>query len=208
MLNDLDLSTITLALYSDQPDGFWTHLFPNDAGYVGVKRTPDGDVVVWRGSTTENDWLANFAAEPENDGRIGWVHSGFMGGVEALYDKLDAVLSPRVYVVGHSRGAAQAGLFARLRKYYSKCPVRLCRFGSPRFGFVSESDVPGTSYKNRNDPVTLVPFTLAPKYDYRDFGPFTAVDVAPDFGDSWGLLADHHMRLYHTAMQGLFQPTL
>jgi hypothetical protein len=211
-LTDLDIGSLCLALYSDQPDGFWDYFWPHDGGYVAIKRVGDVDVLIWRGSSTTLDWLDDLDTIPIVDPILGSVHKGFFLGASGMWPQVDKVLQAKVIVVGHSLGAGHASIYAgHMVAALHKMPVRVVLFGSPRPGFQKLSDIlaPVTinSYKNRSDPVTDVPLYIEPDFLYVEPRPFIALDVAPPFQDSWGLFSDHHMQLYHTALQGLYRPS-
>ncbi len=207
-MNDLDIAVICNALYTDQEPGYWTRLWPHDCGMAAMKRVHDKfDVVVWRGSTTLDDWLADLNAWPIWNNTLGLVHPGFLRAVLDLQkDILKAVARPAI-ITGHSLGAGHALLHAGFLTAAKKDLVRVTTFGTPRPGCAQLAKiltyVAGNDYKNRNDPVTGLPAM----FGYQHRKPLIRVDVEPSLSDGWGLLADHHMSLYLTAMEAKFQPT-
>lgn len=211
-MNDLDICTLVHALYSEQVDGFWDTLLPHDGGYVARKRIADKtDVVIWRGSETDLDWLEDLDASTIIDPRIGEVHAGFLRGVESVRAALDATIARPVLVAGHSLGAAHAAIYAGLSLMSGKDLRGAVLFGCPNPGYQRLANIlaglPLHSYRNGRDPVTYVPAPIF-GFDYVPVRPFIQVDVEPDASDSWGLFAHHHIALYHTAMQAAFKPTL
>jgi hypothetical protein len=206
-LNDLDLATICAALYADQPDGYWAALWPHDGGYAALRRLKGVDVVVWRGSETFADWMQDLTADPVTDPKLGMVHGGFWRGVQSVHDVIAAAIKQPFYVVGHSLGAAHSLIDACLLKNAGRQLLGVTTFGSPCPGGIGLShvlwNVAGHDYRNRSDGVTDVPQGLG----YMHPRTLTSVDVAPALGADFGPLADHHMALYHTAMQAMFQPT-
>jgi hypothetical protein len=209
-MNDLDLVTICQALYSDQVDGYWTRLWPHDCGMAALKRVNNKyDVVVWRGSTTLDDWLADLNTEPVTDPKLGPVHQGFLQGVLDLAPSILQAIARPAYVCGHSLGAGHALLHAGFLKLAGEDILGVTTWGTPRPSSGPKLstllwNTKGHDYRNRSDAVTDVPFG----WGYQHPRALTDVDVEPSLGDSWGILANHHISLYHTAMQGLFQPTV
>lgn len=214
MPDDLTTGEICVRLYADNVlhDRFWDRLWPQNGGYVGLKHTADADVIVWRGSTTVYDWLLNFDALPEADPDLGMLHAGFARGVRPVQDAITAAVQDRpVIVTGHSRGAAQACIFAGHMVARGHPPVRLMVMGCPRPGYQKLADVLHTggveihSYKNHGDPVTDVPFNIdligtACDLPYVQVAPFIPLPAPPGAEISLDPLAAHHWRLY---MQGL-----
>lgn len=213
-MNDLDIFKICVALYSTQPVGYWTHLFPIDGSYCAVKRVGNIDVVVWRGSTTALDWFQDFLATPAidfQDVRLGPCHAGFLAGVRGVLPEVNAVLGPNVIITGHSLGAAHAFIHAGYLVTGAHTPdgkplipLKVVVAGSPRPGFgqlkglLHNAGVPMSSYKNLQDPVTDVPVA------YLEPAPFTALTDAPPSNDPWGIVADHHSELYLAGLTKLF----
>jgi hypothetical protein len=202
---DFELAQLAQAIYSQQPAGFWVTLLPHDGGYVGLYRWHDKvDVPVWRGSITLTDWLDDFAAAPEFDGRLGWVHSGFMGGVESIYEELGKHIARPIMVTGHSLGAAHAMLHTGLLRYAKEDLIGAVVFGCPRpaeQGLADLlADVPTRSYRNGEDPVPTVP--TDPPYVHPK--PLIQVNAGAHINDH-GPLTYHHIDLYVSAMKGLAQ---
>jgi len=203
-MNDLDIAKICFKLYDDNPlDADWDNLWPHDGGFAARKRVGDVDVVIWRGSTTALDWIDDLDFEPVDYPVFGKVHAGFLKGVSAVWDQVDATLGAKVIISGHSLGAAHALLHAARHEVRSKRPQRVVVMGSPRPGFQKLADLLGpvsiASYKNGDDPVTMVPPTL-PSWPYVPPRDFIPLDVAPELGDSWGVFARHRWTLY---LQGI-----
>lgn len=131
-------------------------------------------VAVWvKGTSADYEWISNF-----NVGRSGAVHQGFGIAKDAMKKQINNYLSSRgisiydrnvkVWITGHSRGAAVANLYAADLK--SKASNVYCyTFATPR---VSQSGKQGgytyiKNYINTGDFVTEV----APsKWNYKRFG--------------------------------------
>jgi predicted lipase len=197
MIEPLVLAQICADVYADTPVGF-DHVWDFSGNHAAHKKIDDVDVIVFRGSKDTQDWLRDVEAVPLWDYRIGFVHGGFMCGVNDILVAASLVVGSKVVVTGHSLGGARARIYAALMAY-SKQPVsQCCVFGSPRPGFANmsrilqKSGTPLASYRNRNDPVPLVPF-MGGLYTHPD--QWIALDSAPPPGDLEPL-RDHHIVRY------------
>lgn len=147
--------------FSDFPDwnlaDGWTtgRLMKSQTGVFAVSMAKDGHLVVlMRGSTTDEDWAANFDYPFSSDeaaaavGVPGRVHKGFLRYLEALAPLLDAemerVAPRRVSLAGDSLGGAVAVLTgAYLTKKYGpklERKVEVIAIGTPRVGDAAFSD--------------------------------------------------------------------
>ncbi|GAB4334038.1 MAG: lipase family protein [Leptolyngbyaceae cyanobacterium] len=157
-------------------------------GYV--LRSDQANIIVFRGSQTLNDWLANVQARQTDyvlDGvKRGRVHRGF----QTFYDNLETqiknvykLLNPNapVYLTGHSLGAVLATLTAVDIANFSfkgTSQVRLYSYASPRLGDPTfaqffNTTVPNT-YRvfNIADMVPEVPASETREGEYRHVGQF------------------------------------
>lgn len=146
--------------------GFTFHkFFDVDGAQCHVVRNKENLVICFRGTepTEISDVLADLNAWPSKGKLDGWVHSGFQGELDKLWDDVKAYVDGfsklNVYICGHSLGAAMATLCA------SRMPqaLALYTYGSPRVGtrsFVKALKVPHTRCVNNNDIVTSVPLAL------------------------------------------------
>lgn len=215
MLIDVEVADRYAWLYSPlpTPDGTWDHVVDGalDA-YAGIKAIGGAHHVMFRGSTTFLDWVADFAhlALPFPDEALGPVHGGFRDGVALVKDEIDEIVgddSPLV-VAGHSLGAGHAALYAGYRRAAGKRVDALVLFGEPKAGMGRLADlladVPIRSYRNADaaghDLVTDVPYTIPGILDYEH--PRALIDVSrpPPPNDAWSLFAYHHFGLYCAAL--------
>ncbi len=199
-VNPLLCAQLSAAIYSD--DSVWDHRLEADGVVCAHKKTEEGDYLVFRGSLTIEDWMDDFAAVPTWDREVGFVHGGFLGGMDEVLEKvLEAVQGP-LTICGHSLGGARARIAAGKLLVRGKPVAGLCTFGSPKPAFVNlrrvieKSGVPHISYRNRNDVVPMVPLLL-PQWQHTEA--WTAVDSAPG-ADDLDALRDHSSSLYVTAL--------
>ena len=145
--------------------------------FSGIAFTsPKQNVLVFRGTQTQAEWLQNLNAEQvkyKTPGNLdyGAVHEGFLGLTEKLEPnpvEIAKQLDPTVpcYITGHSLGAAVATLVAMkiaLQAPQLRDQIRLYTFAGPRVGspkFVkAHSQLIPNSYRivNLADSVPLVP---------------------------------------------------
>ena len=216
MITDVACAQACLDLYNNN-SGFADLLYPEATDGVcwGVRRVGNDDMVVFRGSTTPQDWFRDFVImphEPAAHPKFGDIDLGFMLGMDTSCARIFQLLrdTARIYCVGHSLGAARATLFVGMLIERGIEPMRIARvvFGEPRshcgefrdyIAGISES----MSYRNRgvswHDIVTdgpLEPFI----HDVA----LTDQKVSPAANDPWGLLRYHRMELYLSgpAVQG------
>lgn len=120
---------------------------------------------------------------------------------------------PKVFITGHSLGAARAVLYAYYR-IINNLPVDgLYLFGCPNPGNSALgkalSIVPTISFKNRRDLITDVPVDLQfVGEEYVQIAPFTEINQPAKFGDIWGIFSDHHSELYQAGVNKLIWKNL
>jgi triacylglycerol lipase len=139
-----------------------------------VVATENNISIVFRGSQTAEDWSVDFDIELHNtqlwDEIVG-VHQGFLTESLNVFPTLVQVLSKfnmankPVYVMGHSLGAALAGVSTILLESAGIHTAATYCFGMPRIGDNSFSRIYDTHVGdhvfrivNQNDVVTRVPF--------------------------------------------------
>ena len=130
----------------------------------------DDAVVIFRG-TEPNQW-SDVKADLKTFKKMGmykdgYVHGGFQGEIDKVWDELDTQLSVledrNIHVTGHSLGAAMATICAkRLSEEYENIHC-LYTFGSPRVGnrkWCKSHKVKHYRFQNNNDMVCKVPFWM------------------------------------------------
>lgn len=179
----------------------------------GVKFYPDCTVVAFEGSHNLPDWISNFAAVMMQVPDFAGVEQGFYSGLPEVFTSVAPKVdkSKRVYVTGHSRGAAHAHIFAAImiKQGYQ---VEVVAFGSPRPGDAQLAAIlakaPNRSYRNyhdfdEQDYVCDVPFDITLVAPFKHPGKQIVVDVAPHPDDPWLILSRHHLFLYAKALGAL-----
>jgi triacylglycerol lipase len=128
---------------------------------VDPEREP-WSALVFRGTNSPQDWLANTGAVLGSWRDGGLVHIGFRDALERQWARIESALGEApgpVFYAGHSLGGALATLAASRRP-----PLALYTFGSPRVGdgefAASLKGVPVFRVVNNRDAVTSVPLPL------------------------------------------------
>jgi len=134
-------------------------------------------VLVFRGSSKVQDWVANLSATATRWWGQGFIHQGFMESFTCIWEQLAPVLAKiqtPIFYSGHSLGAAHATLAASLHT-----PQALYTFGSPRVGDQQFADymkdIPIYRIVNGQDIVTSLPISGRPLHyvhvgELRHFG--------------------------------------
>jgi hypothetical protein len=210
MIADKQIVDAVAELYGPAPQ-FDDILWPeaNDGICAALRHVDDEtDLVIFRGSTTAQDWLRDFMAIPGlvyKHEALGAVHLGFIDGMDAAFGHFRPLLRRKVIVAGHSLGAGRGALFTGL--LVADDPTRdvtAVLFGEPRSGCATLQKLvermPYRSYRNahggRHDLVTDVP-TDPPFCRNR---PLIDVSAPPLPGDPWGPFSYHHIGLYQAAL--------
>ena len=125
-------------------------------------------VLAFRGTEPDelSDVLADVNAIPRGAMTYGWVHSGFRGELDKLWETIVETVNTnkekQIYITGHSLGAAMATLATSRIEEFRKVE-QLTTFGSPRVGtrkFVKNISTPHMRFVNNNDIVTKVPLFI------------------------------------------------
>lgn len=203
MISDLELAQACNDTYDIGVT--WWRLNYVDEVWVGIRLLAGGSVVVLRGSEVATDWVRDMRGLPTRHPVLGLCHRGFLAGMDDAGAWVAATLPKGPYAVtGHSLGAARALIVAGLLTAAGRPPDRLVTFGTPRPGFrqlagiLTGGGFPIVCYKNRNDPVTGVPWLRFPGGDGFCL-PVTETSIDVPGEDEPGIdivFRDHHMPLY------------
>lgn len=157
-------------------------------------------IVAFRGTVPSSweDWFRDFAAWPErltDHPILGWCHSGFVDGADALIDRLRGVLSrdKPFMLTGHSLGGALAIAAGALLSDCGLPPTALTTFGAPRVGMAALSGIltpiAGHRYRHGDDCVPEVP-----SWPYLNDRPWTRI------GAGENPIADHAISAYAASL--------
>lgn len=199
---DLRCAQLSSAIYD--AGGTWANRWDVRGIVCGHVHEDGVDVLVFRGSVTVEDWMDNADAWPRWDRELGFVHRGFLDGMDDLLAQAIPALtagSP-IAVTGHSLGGARARI-AAAKLLVRKFPVaRLVTFGSPKPAFanlsrvIQKSGIDHCSYRNCNDPVPLVPGILPEWQHPEPWRPLAAHPAQDDLHP----LRDHFIERYVQAL--------
>lgn len=138
-------------------------------------------ILCFRGTEPDelSDVLADLNAIPRGSMTHGWVHSGFRGELDKLWEQLVSHMNKhqkkKLYITGHSLGAAMATIAcSRIEDF--RVVYQLTTFGSPRVGtrkFVKNIKTPHIRVVNNNDVVTRVPLWIM---GYKHHGELTYIN--------------------------------
>lgn len=197
-MNDLDLCRAAAATY--QGPATWETKFLDCHAYL--TSVDNVAVVAFKGSVSLMDWVRDFMALPIHRrisvGNLGWVHAGFFGDVNGIWQRIKVDLGNQPFAVtGHSKGGAEAIIFAAMMLEAGRMPVRVATFGAPRAGMGTLRDVlaavPVAQYRHARDVVPEVPFGD----EWCHARPLVELDT-PVTVDRF---ADHHIPFYLSGMQ-------
>ena len=149
--------------------GYNKHLFiENDGAQCHVVWNKDEMAICFRGTEPSelSDVLADLNALPKKSMTDGWVHRGFRGELDKVWDHVKVLAEEHtdktLYVCGHSLGAAMATICtSRIEEF--RDVEALYTYGSPRAGtrsFVRGIKTTHWRFVNNNDIVTRVPLAL------------------------------------------------
>lgn len=204
MITDLDLAQACLDTYNDA--AAWDNKWTIDTVNVYLRRVEQGAIIAFEGSNSEEDWLRDFQAWPRKHPLLGYCHSGFLQGADAVYTALAKVVDGSFAITGHSLGAAEALICAGLFSAHGRPPTKILTFGTPRPGMARLSNILNTSgafikhYRNGPDPVADVPLSIAPLWLYQKPVMDTPLYVAPA-DDAHDPFHWHHMPLYFSGVK-------
>ncbi len=146
-----------------------------DAQAQLYRRPGEHLVLVFRGSDSPIDWLANLDCRPCHHYGMP-LHAGFLHGYQALRQRLleDMGQPASITVTGHSKGGGEAvpAAYDLYLHFDGLVPVRMVTFGAPRvaqrrYRRAFDAVIPSMRIVNGPDPVPWVaPCTLG----YRHVG--------------------------------------
>ena len=200
MITDRQLAEACAATYVGAKQSWGT-----DTVHVFLSEAEDGThVIAFEGTQSPREWMIDIlGAMPEittcDHDVLGIVHKGWYLDVMAVRDQIINYMLAMpdrapFAITGHSKGAAEALIFAAECVSHGIVPVRVTTFGTPRPGLLADllADIAGADYRNNDDPVWDVPPYL-PRAGMRME---KHIHIPPMDFDPWGPLADHHMALY------------
>lgn len=182
----------------------WDHYWDLDDVVVAHQRIDDTDLIVLRGSLTIEDWVRDGLAVPAWHDQLGFVHAGFLKGMDDVFAEVRKVVGQKLVICGHSLGGSRARILAGLFIVNGLNTGTLHTFGSPKPGFINlariiqKSGWDHSSDRNRNDVVPT--FAMLPYWEHTE--PWTAVNAAPA-QDDLEPLRDHSISLYVKALQAI-----
>lgn len=199
MITDGQLVAACAQIYDD--DSEWDERWIIDSIVCARRRINDEDLLVFRGSVGLLDWHRDLDAHTIHDKDMHHVHHGFSLGMAALAAVVIPALGPKVYVTGHSLGAAHAWLFAAKMVLAQKDPIRVVCFAPPKPGWgdfrniliLSSSEL--RSYQNHGDPVPELPFYIPYVAEFVHPVEPRKIQVRPPPHDLEPLRC-HHIALY------------
>lgn len=159
MITDQRLCQLCSETYDGKPMTFET------AGVHFRITVEDGfNVIAFKGSDNVDDWLRDFEIGLVNVAKLGQLQAGFQFDAAQAWARIP---DDNVILTGHSKGGADAQIIAGMLAAAGLPPLKLTTFGAPRVCW-TESDaiidllanVPGSDYRNANDPVPLLPWFL------------------------------------------------
>lgn len=191
-----------------------------------IRRYPDHDKVVFRGSDNFGDWLRDFlavAVVPVGHWQFGLIHPGFFMGLEHAWSEIRKLLRNPPVFTGHSLGAGRADQMCGLAKTDKIMPMRRVLFGEPKPGMRRFADyiadISGASYVNGDDASHDKVTDLAPSIppvEYIHPSPLVRVTAAPPPANHplwletiWpalGMFEYHHAPLYEKALAAALAP--
>lgn len=142
---------------------------------ITISETNQRITVTFRGSESKSDWYYDLMITKHNLHDDVWVHSGFHTQlttnnvhtklITKLKELIDANPSYKVFVTGHSLGAALSTLFGyMISREFSNTDITIVSFASPRVGdsgwkthFDDTDNLTHYRISNDRDVVTAVP---------------------------------------------------
>lgn len=199
MITDLQLAEACQATYSGAKQSWGT-----ETVHVYLSEIDGCQVLAFEGTQSAAEWVIDVLGALPCDTKLesdslGTVHAGWYRDICEIKDQLlDYIFAApdgaRFAITGHSKGAAEALIFAAECVENGIALERVTTFGTPHPGALASylATVPGADYRNGADPVWDVPPYLPHPRGREQV--FISIPAMPD--DPWGPLAEHHMELY------------
>lgn len=197
------LAQLCADIYGVRETGYWHNYWEHEEVHVGHYRAGESDVLVFRGSAEPLDFIRDAEGWPVFHSQLGFLHAGFARHMDDVLAETREHLGDRVVITGHSLGGARARILAALRVVHGLPVDQVCTFGSPRPGFVNvsriiqKSGMVHESYRNRHDPVPLVP-GIMPLWEHPE--PWIELNEAPAV-NAFDPLRDHSSQLYAAGLK-------
>ena len=171
---------------------------PRYHSIAGVVFLIEGNIIAFRGSATESDWLKDFEAFPISDPLLGKIEHGFAQGMHEVFLWLSKFGPRNPVITGHSLGGAHAVILAGYYKAMHIPFSELVTFGCPRPGYATIRNLLKGSnmiaYRNGVDIVPTVPKAFL-WWLYRSYTDWTRIGKSDD------PLLDHLIANYITALR-------
>ena len=186
-----------VAIYDQTTPGFFDSIHYVGCDTVGLIHQDSVLHIVVAGTQNAKGWLEDFSVDPMEHPVLGTVHGGFYGPAVSIFDDLRPLMTGKVSVMGHSRGAALAAAIAALCVLEGIPVEQVFMFAPPRLGMRKCADwfaahLPqAMAWRNGLDPVPEVPPPL-----FVDVVPLMRIHVQPGGFDDINPFAYHSGHLY------------
>lgn len=211
MITALQCAQLCQELYDHPEPEHWAHLWSGGDVFCSLRVLMDEFVVVFRGSTTAENWERDLQPLPVFDKEVGFCHSGFLEQMDTALAEIIPALGTDAHmsltVTGHSLGAARARIAAAKLTVRGVKVDQLLTFGSPRPGFanvrriIEKSGMAHQSFRYNNDPVCLVPFPVPLVLPFEHTEDWTQLTGPSNPDDALGALRDHKLQNYIGALK-------
>lgn len=151
---------IVLAHYAER--AYKQHTIKGDTTEVLIKRRGSAKIIAFRGSDTLDDVRVNLSFFPTYSRSCGFTHRGYLKAVRGIiFDVMSYIdKTEPVYIVGHSKGAAEGLILARKLQVAGFNVVKVLLIGSPKvcaFSTRAYRDLTIALYSNDGDAVDNLP---------------------------------------------------
>lgn len=193
----LQSAQLSAEIYAQQ-SGAWDRYWDLGEVICALRRIEGDDTLTFMGTGNAIDFLRDAEGWPTWDYEIGFCHAGFLRSMDDVLAEAQGSITQPLTVQGHSLGGARARICVAKMVARGWPVKRLCTFGAPKAGFVNhariiqKAGIEHVSFRNRNDPVPLVP-GLLPQWEHTE--PWIAMNEHAS-GDDFMPLRDHASALY------------